>query len=103
MRTTTEFQHVYSKHQRLSGRYYSLYYLDNNIGHTRLGVIVSKRNVRKAVIRNRIRRIVKEAFRRKKNQLVSLDLVFIAKVVASQASNRELYKCINRLLEQLVK
>lgn len=102
VRTTVAFQHVYSKRKRLSGRYYLLYYLDNDIGHSRLGVVASKRSVKKAVIRNRVRRIVKEAFRKQKNKLPSFDLIFIAKVCVSEASNRELYKCINRLLEQLV-
>ena len=103
IRTTAVFQYVYSKRQRLSGRYYLLYYLDNNIGHSRLGVVASKRSVKKAVIRNRVRRMVKEVFRRKKNRLPSFDLIFIAKARASEANSRELYKCINRLLEQLVK
>lgn len=103
IRTTAVFRCVYSKRQRLLDRYYVLYYLNNDIGHSRLGVVASKRSVKKAIIRNRVRRMVKEVFRRQKNQLPSFDLVFIAKACASEASNRELYKCINRLLEQLVK
>ena len=103
IRTTAVFQHVYSKRQRLSGYYYVLYYLNNDIGHSRLGVVASKRSVKKAVIRNRVRRIAKEAFRRQKNRLPSFDLIFIAKACANEASNRELHKCINRLFKQLVK
>ena len=101
--TTAAFQRVYSERQRLSGLYYLLCYLDNNIEHSRLGVVVSRRSVKKAVIRNRVRRIAKEVFRRYRNQLASFDLIFIAKARASEASNQELCKCINRLLEQLVK
>lgn len=101
IRTTAAFQYVYSKRQRLSGRCYLLYYLNNDIGHSRLGIVASKRSIRRAVIRNQVRRIVREVFRRQKNQLPPLDLIFIAKACASKASNKELHKCINCLLKQL--
>ena len=103
IRTTALFQYIYSKRQRLSDRYYLLYYLDNDVGHSRLGVVASRRSVKKAIIRSRVRRMVKESFRRQKNKLPSFDIIFIAKACASQANNRELYKCINRLLGQLIK
>ncbi len=41
----------------------------------RLGVIISKRNISKAVTRNRIRRIVRESFRVNEKYLGNFDIV----------------------------
>ena len=62
----------------------------------RLGVVVPKKNVRKAVARNRIKRVIRESFRLHKNQLPPWDIVVLALRPADKASNQ-------RLFERLVK
>jgi len=53
---------------------------------TRLGITVT-RKVGNAVVRNRIKRLVREVFRQHRARLpVGLDLVFVAKQQAAQAS-----------------
>ena len=102
LRTTTEFQHVYLGYQYLSGRYYLLYYSNNNFGYPRLGVVASRKSLKKAVMRNRVKRIVKEDFRIQKHQLPSMDMVSIAKFRSGTASKKELRECINQLFNQLI-
>jgi ribonuclease P protein component len=51
----------------------------NNEEYARLGVVVSKKNVRLAVNRNRVKRIVRESFRLKQSELAGFDIVIIAK------------------------
>ncbi|MDE3401276.1 MAG: ribonuclease P protein component [Coxiella burnetii] len=103
IRTTAEFRRMYAARQRIIGRYYLLYYRENEIKHSRLGVVASKRNVRKAVWRNRVRRVVKEAFRIRKKDLPAFDIVVVAKASSVEADNKELYECINKLFTQLEK
>ena len=100
--TTTEFHRVYSARQRLSGYYYLLYYRNNNFGCARLGVVASRRSLKKAIMRNRARRIVKEGFRIQKYHLPSIDIVFIVKSRSMEASKKELHECINQLFHQLI-
>ncbi|MBW5803036.1 ribonuclease P protein component [Coxiella endosymbiont of Ornithodoros amblus] len=101
IRTTDEFRCIYATRQRIIGRYYFLYYRENEIKHSRLGVVTSKCNVRKAVWRNRVRRVVKEAFRTRKKKLPAFDIVVVAKASSVEVGNKELYQCINKLFTQL--
>ena len=47
----------------------------NNIEHARLGLVIAKRVFSKAVRRNRIKRIIRDQFRRNVSYLPSVDLV----------------------------
>ena len=47
-------------------------------GHGRLGISVSKKVSKKAVARNRIKRLVKETFRKQKQQFKDFDIHVIA-------------------------
>lgn len=102
IRTTSEFRKIYSEHQFLSGLYYVLYFQSNNLGYPRLGVVASRKSLKKAVIRNRVRRIVKEDFRLHKFRLPSIDMVFIAKSISTGSSKKELHECVHILLNQLI-
>ena len=62
LRKPYEYSRVYSKGNRLKGKGFSLIFLANDLSHSRLGISVH-RLIRGAVHRNRIKRIVREAYR----------------------------------------
>lgn len=43
---------------------------------SRLGLVIAKRNARLAVSRNAIKRVIREAYRLRRNNLPAIDLVF---------------------------
>jgi ribonuclease P protein component len=51
----------------------------NKIEHSRAGVIISKKNIKKSVQRNHLKRLFREWFRLHKQILLGLDLVFVVK------------------------
>lgn len=51
----------------------------NGLGNSRLGIVVSKKNFSKAVVRNRIKRIIREAFRQHPIKVSGLDIVVLVK------------------------
>ncbi|MCA1779141.1 MAG: ribonuclease P protein component [Xanthomonadaceae bacterium] len=67
-------------------------------GHgARLGLAISKRNARRAVDRNRIRRQVRESFRLRRPKLNARDYVVTANSEAASASDKELRQALNQL------
>ncbi|MCH2158128.1 MAG: ribonuclease P protein component [Oleiphilaceae bacterium] len=69
--------------------------------HPKLGIIVAKKNVRFAVNRNRIKRVLRESFRQSQHKLPSYDLVFMAKRSAADAENENLNKELQYIWRKL--
>jgi ribonuclease P protein component len=51
----------------------------NTLGHCRLGLVIAKKKVRRAVDRNRIKRLIRDHFRLCQDQLPAVDIVFLAR------------------------
>ena len=66
----------------------------NEYNYPRLGLIIAKKNVKLAVKRNRIKRIVRESFRNQK-LIKNLDVIFLAKKGIGGLSNQELRDQLN--------
>jgi ribonuclease P protein component len=72
--------------------------MTNNLREARLGIVVAKKNQKKAVHRNRIKRIVRECFRLRQSQISGFDLVVVAKKWRAKASSEDLRR---ELCEQM--
>ena len=86
---------------RLGGRCFSVRYRQNELGHARLGLAVSKRVSKLAVERNRIKRLLRESFRRRRTQLPAFDLVVMAREQAAGVPGPELLAEIDALWRKL--
>jgi ribonuclease P protein component len=86
---------------RLGGRCFSVRYRQNELGHARLGLAVSKRVSKRAVERNRIKRLLRESFRRIRSQLPPLDLVVMAREQAAGVPGPELLAELDALWRKL--
>jgi ribonuclease P protein component len=76
LRTAAEYSRVLESRRGKRGRWLMIYSVPNELGHPRLGRVVSKK-WGKAVVRNRIRRWIREAFRKLKNTLPAHDYVVL--------------------------
>lgn len=73
----------------------------NNGTRPRLGLAIAKKNVKRATQRNLIKRVVRESFRRQKNNLKKQDFVVLCRNQASQANKKELADSIQIYWEKM--
>lgn len=73
----------------------------NEVVHPRLGLAITKRVVRNAVDRNRIKRLVRESFRRHQADLGGLDIVVLSRDGAVKSSNEELLNSLDKHWQRL--
>jgi ribonuclease P protein component len=73
-----EYDHVLKSRAaiRLSCGCFKVIAMQRDAGEARLGLIVGKRQLKRAIDRNRVKRIVRESFRAVRTDLPSVDIVF---------------------------
>lgn len=90
---TSEFKKVFSEGRRSEGKNLIIFILKNNYGFNRLGTIV-KKETGNAVVRNKIKRRLKEANRLlNKKLLPGYDIILLAKNNIRESSYFEI--CYN--------
>ena len=90
--SSKDYQDVFAKPIKTADSAYTILAKPNQLSGPRLGVIVSKKNVPSAVIRNRLKRITRESFRIHKDIIKSFDVVVICKKNCATTRNHHLFK-----------
>lgn len=72
----------------------------NGKSHSRLGLVIAKKNIRLAVQRNRIKRILRECFRTQQGD-IGVDIVVLARRGLDEMDNPSLHTLFSQLLGQL--
>ncbi len=101
-----EFQCVFdSCLQKVGSEHFLLLATQGNYEHSRLGLIVPKKKLKRAVDRNRIKRISREVFRHQQGQLPPLDIIIMARSGLQTRESKdvadEIQQSIRRLLKRL--
>lgn len=95
-----DFKSVYGSGNSVANRLLVLYSLPCP-NHLRLGISVSKRVSRGSVGRNRLKRLVREAFRELRPHLVRGQLlVVILRVAAKEATYRQIVEALEKLIKR---
>lgn len=98
--TAADYAGVFGKNERLSDRYWMLLVSRRQHGSARIGLAIAKKRAKRAVDRNRLKRIVRETFRHNQELLVGTDIVVMNRDHTLKASNLELRDSLARLFEK---
>jgi ribonuclease P protein component len=96
----SEFNYVKQNGKKFVGRYMLLITAPSDEKHVRIGIICGKRFSKKAVTRNRARRLIKESFRLIKNGVRTSHCIFIVRQKMKNAKMPEVQKEMIRLMQK---
>ena len=82
------FDHVV-RAENIADKNFKIYFVRNNLSNARLGIIASKRILPGANQRNRVKRLIREAFRHNIIKARPIDLVVMLRSVDTQSSLSE--------------
>lgn len=86
MTTEKDFSRVYRDGRRFEGDFFVFYLLNKEEGKPRIGIVTPKQ-IGNAVKRNRVKRIIRESFRKGKNIFDSYDFIVKPKQKAINLNN----------------
>ena len=97
MRRPAEFKRAYAAGKRLGNEFFTINAQPNGLSSPRLGMSIPARILRRAVDRNRLRRLVRESFRVHQLSLPPFDIVIGVRAGVLTADNA----CLRSSLEKL--
>ncbi len=95
--TPGHFKNVFDKPSRYGSSHFTILITPNSDSNNRLGMAIAKKRVKLAVQRNRMKRIVRESFRKNQHNLPAVDIVVMVKSGIDQLDNA----IINQQLEKI--
>lgn len=97
-----DYNYVFDKPVRSSDRYFTVLARPNKLQHARLGTAFTKKRVKLAVARNRLKRITRESFRLSQDHF-NADYVVLAGPQCTKATNQQLFLSLEKHWQQLNK
>jgi len=99
----SEFKYVFDRPVKVGNAYLSVLARQNGQEIARLGLAVPKRQIKTAVSRNRIKRLIRESFRYNQTRLAGLDIVVLVRAGAARVANPTFLHDLDKLWDSLKK
>ena len=102
LRNDAEFRRVFDAAARSSDAYFTVLARSNGCDYPRLGLAIGRKWIRRAVDRNKIKRLIRNSFRQHRDQLSGLDLVVMARC-DGKAENMQFFSSLDKHWRRLRK
>jgi len=99
--TPDEFKLVFNKSKKFHFKELTVYCHKNREPIARLGLAVSKKVDKRAVVRNGIKRVIRENFRIHQASLPGWDFVIVARAPIKDLNNSEISNLLNTVWEEI--
>jgi ribonuclease P protein component len=96
-----DYDHVFEQAKKIATSDFMILYRENEIGHARLGLAISKKAINKAHDRNRFKRLLRETFRQRV-QLPAVDIIVLARSSVSKTDRLILMANLGKAWDKLV-
>lgn len=96
------YKRVFAKPKRTADGCFTVLWRKNGLGKARLGLAVSKKNARRAVDRNRVKRLIRESFRLTQQQLPSVDLVVLSRNGIAERTNQQIIRSLQQHWKKII-
>ena len=98
----TDFSRVFKQPKKSVDECFTVLWRKNGLDYARLGLAISKKNARRAVDRNRIKRLIRESFRQEICHLPNVDIVILSRRQIAERSNQTIFSSLNKHWEKLI-
>lgn len=88
---------------RTSHQHFLFLARQNQLDRPRLGLVIAKKHIRHAVDRNRMKRLIRETFRVKQQQLAGIDVIVLARKGMNDSTNAALIEQLNGQWQRLIR
>lgn len=103
LKNSMQFNNVYKNGTSIVNKNLVMYYFKNELGYSRLGISISKK-VGKSVVRNRVRRLIRENYRLNSGDLFDgYDIVIVSRVRSKDSDYNEINKAMLNLFRRFSK
>lgn len=97
LKNSREFGSVYNTRNSAANKYLVMYLRDNGLEYNRLGISVSKK-VGNSVVRHRVTRLVREAYRLNRDNIdVGYDIVIVARPASKDKKCQDIESALMHL------
>ena len=98
-----DYSQVFKQNRRFADRFWTALVHRDESRPARLGLAIAKKRARRAVDRNRLKRVTRESFRHQQQTLTGLQIVVMNRDPATKASSGELRASLDTLLGKIIR
>lgn len=99
--TPKQFQFVFANAKKFSNRHWTLIVRPNQENFPRIGLAIAKKQLIRAVWRNRVKRLAREAFAQHKQALNGYDIVVLGRKEMKNIANSALKNSFEHLIRKI--
>lgn len=97
-----DFERVFARHQRSADAMLVVMARRNRLQGSRLGLAIAKKKTPRAVDRNRLKRVIRESFRRNQPFSIAIDVVVMNQVGVERKTNQQLFESLDKHWRKII-